>query len=230
MNELFKTAIHEAAHAFTCLHYAIRFKHATIVPGDNSLGHVLLHRYCERFKDKGDAELTAKDEQNIKRLLCVSLAGGIAEYIHLKGDCRKDIINGMGNDMEAIRSLLCRVAYTDKGQKLYLLHLQEITMYSLIENWGYVLKIALGLMRGKRLSEKECRQFYNPTKTNYGKEKPPCEVLTIEQFIKELRKHNTGEILRTITNNGDVCYMPLGTNLQSIELAELLKTDDILTI
>jgi hypothetical protein len=73
------TASHEAGHAVMAIKMGIPFQHVTIVPYDDSVGHVLYGTWLADF-DPDPNSATSRDL--LYRLGCVTLAGPLAEGLY----------------------------------------------------------------------------------------------------------------------------------------------------
>jgi ATP-dependent Zn protease len=75
--ELQATAYHEAAHAVVALRLALKFRHVTINPGSDCLGHLL----CSRLPKWFNLEINKSDRARMlaERHIIVDFAGQIAE-------------------------------------------------------------------------------------------------------------------------------------------------------
>src|SRR5687768_10085396 len=71
------TAYHEAGHAIAAWHLDLKFKHVTIIPEEESLGHLLHSKPPKWFRP--DIEDTDRIRMRGERHIIVSLAGQIAE-------------------------------------------------------------------------------------------------------------------------------------------------------
>lgn len=99
--KLVSTAYHEAGHAAAHIILEIPFKKVTIIPEENSLGHVSFiwrKKSVKKFDDYGI--LSPYDEIYFKKQMISDLAGGVAERKYLK---RKRFGVGSSGDWHRLR-------------------------------------------------------------------------------------------------------------------------------
>ena len=70
------TAYHEAGHAVAAWDQELRFRHVTIKPSGDSLGHILHHKHKMR---NIDSDVSERNRMLTERYVLVSLAGYCAE-------------------------------------------------------------------------------------------------------------------------------------------------------
>src|SRR5947209_3102570 len=71
------TAYHEAGHAVAAFNVGRSFRHVTIEPGDESLGHLLHDRFSRSFKP--DIAMSKRTEATIEDHVLIGMAGMAAE-------------------------------------------------------------------------------------------------------------------------------------------------------
>jgi ATP-dependent Zn protease len=74
-----RVAYHEAGHAVAAIEFRRAFKSVTVIPGANSLGHVLMHRIPQSVIDDHEGGSGNLVDRFVEKDLLVSLAGPAAE-------------------------------------------------------------------------------------------------------------------------------------------------------
>jgi len=90
--ELEKTAYHEAGHAVAAFEMKRSFRHVTIEPDEESLGHIMFTKFRDSFRP--DIDSYSKIRNPLEKAIITALAGPIAEQIF---SGRKNLI-GAGGD------------------------------------------------------------------------------------------------------------------------------------
>ena len=72
-----RTAYHEAGHAVIAHRCGVRFAYVTIVPGEDSLGHLLHHKWSRGFAPA--VTVTPLMRERLESRILSALAGGLAE-------------------------------------------------------------------------------------------------------------------------------------------------------
>jgi ATP-dependent Zn protease len=81
MNNLRRTAFHEAGHVVMMLAQNVRFHHVTIEPGEDYLG-VVVHRLSKRLSGVIETRDLLKATRAVEPLIRIDYAGGVAMGIH----------------------------------------------------------------------------------------------------------------------------------------------------
>lgn len=157
LRSLRRTAYHEAGHAVQAWweHMVsdgrIKFKEATIIPGEDYLGRVLSERYLSGLHP--DIEITARTQWLLEARIRILIAGDIAERHY---DPRGYRSHGGSFDRRAAIDLLSYLEQDFYGsQECFKLHwrlLQAQTRQCIVYRWPLVKAVAKALLRHETLS------------------------------------------------------------------------------
>ena len=163
--ELYYTAIHEAGHLITELHFSQnKVKTVSIVSNGSSYGRVVMQLKKEIYKRLEIGPLSAVEERYFKRNFIISVAGPLAE-------CRYRKINDFGKvgafkDMDDVCDILFELYPSNKVAEAYLNYIIEEgrDFGSRKRNWDLIKKMAKLLLNKKELNRKQILSFY---RTNF---------------------------------------------------------------
>lgn len=150
VQQLARTAYHEAGHAAVMHEHGHRFKFVTIEQTDDSLGHVLAD-YLRDFKP--DVEVRPQDERRIRDRVVQLLAGASAEA---KYAGRRNHV-GAGDDYKRAVAFAEYVTLSPEETGAYLdwLWLRADNTVALPHVWAMIQALAGALMDKRTLSYDE---------------------------------------------------------------------------
>ena len=151
-----RIAYHEAGHAVMHVLEHIPFRHVTIVPDEESSGHVHGNPQPKSFQPEWDN--STRMERRAEALVRIDFAGQVAEQI-LRG--RKSWKQGSQCDLGNAVDMLCYLAGGGDTLDAYL-HLLLLETRNILQqpwNWAMVEAVAAALLRRKTLSAREVRRL-----------------------------------------------------------------------
>jgi hypothetical protein len=189
-------AHHEAAHAIAALALGVKLKHATIIPKNNSCGHVIIRRIWSHPP---------------LRLMVVACAGPLAEekYRALNG-IEPNSYHG-GSDVDVIRDSLKRIYIDNPGAvpddalnftDVEALKIAGCRAKELVDlYWAQIVSVADMLVRRKKLNEGELQRLLGRTirrKKQRGKHR--SNVVLSEKDALEFSEQQPERRLTCIAN------------------------------
>jgi hypothetical protein len=153
--KLKRVAYHEAGHAVVALSLRRRFRYVTIVPKDNSLGHVLKTAKPESIEP--DCDASPRVDRWIEREVMVIMAGSLAEEVFT--GLHNPI--GASSDYEAVINCATQVEPDPIVCEKYLGYLWA-KMEAHVrqpETWVQIEALAKALLNGRRLGIGEVREI-----------------------------------------------------------------------
>jgi hypothetical protein len=153
------TAYHEAGHAVIAWHFHLRFKHVTINPGSDSLGHVLLG-HPKWFRP----DIASSDRIRIhaERHIIVDLAGQIAEEKFLGKRPRY----GMQSDNQNAVGLAFRIGGSEETVDAYLKYCWCAARDCVNVRWKEIESVAAAVVDGETLNYDDCLECICPGSSN----------------------------------------------------------------
>jgi ATP-dependent Zn protease len=157
--KLAATAYHEAGHAVMMLHLGVRFRTVTIVPEEDSLGHVLKHK-VRNFRP--DIEMNARTLFSIDQQIMCSLAGPAAEARFAGRYNRR----GAKWDHDNAAKLVDYLAGEGAGEYALYLRLYKLRAKNMVNSlhfWKQVQSVAQSLLNRQTMTGEEVRELlYGP--------------------------------------------------------------------
>jgi ATP-dependent Zn protease len=149
--QLQATAYHEAGHAVAAFWHRLNFRHVTIEPGDDSLGHMLHVKLRDSFRP--DIEVTPAVRDRLERGVVVCYAGPTAER---KFTGRHNHV-GAGGDRHNALVLGGYVGGEGKALEAYMrwLWIRAETLWDFAPRWKQVEAVAAGLLNRTTLTARE---------------------------------------------------------------------------
>jgi ATP-dependent Zn protease len=151
--ELQATAYHEAGHAVVAFFNRVRFKHATIIKGDDSLGHVLLAKSPKWFQP--EYENTARVQFFAEQRIVIDYAGQLAEG-KFRGRRPRW---GMGQDNEHAVDMAFYFCGSQKTVEAYLHYCWCRSSDAVNARWAQIQAVAAALLERKTLTLDEVREI-----------------------------------------------------------------------
>lgn len=156
MKVLKTTAYHEAGHAAAAFRLRRRVRHVTIVPEDDSLGHMLSGKLPETFQPDIDSD--RRTDRWLERLTLIVLAGPIAEaqftgrYNHI----------GASSDYHRAVTWASYAEGSTKLVKAYLHYMQARAeaMTTQQSQWVAIEALAEALLEHQHLSGRKARLIW----------------------------------------------------------------------
>lgn len=147
------TAYHEAGHAVVAHYERVRYRYATIRPGEDSFGHVLFRHPGKWFQP--DMEKDARHRGYIERVARVDFAGLAAEA-RFKG---RHNWRGASHDLHDAVNLLDYICGSNEEVEAYV-NLMRVQARGLVEwHWNEVQAIADALLVRERLTAAEIAEI-----------------------------------------------------------------------
>lgn len=150
--KLESTAFHEAGHAMICIALFHNFEYVTVVPNDNSFGHILRSLNVSI----NDMSLNEVIEHTM-----ISMAGTLAEEIHGKTSERRRL-RGASEDFSNITDFI--INFMDQSEAdLFVKWIEHRTREILKSRWHDVIKIASELTERKTLMQRDVISLLVPS-------------------------------------------------------------------
>lgn len=152
---LVNTAYHEAGHVVARHYLHLPFRYATIVPGEDSLGHVLGAKLPKSFQPDINNDL--KTRTKIEKMIMSYYAGHAAEFIFTGRHNWKGAIH----DNHIIIDLVDYYCGNPQEIELFLdrMWLRTIVWLKQPAHWLAVEAVVKGLLKKKRLDEREVENY-----------------------------------------------------------------------
>ena len=149
-----RTAYHESGHALLAHLERIGFRHVTIRPGEDSLGHVLLRPFSEKFRP--DLDVNTDVRRRIESRVMLDFAGRCAEQLLVRGRVR----TGFTADFSSAVDLASHIHFDEKLLSSYLDYLWVRTETTLTEppNWKAVESLAVLLLQKETVGYREAKR------------------------------------------------------------------------
>jgi hypothetical protein len=152
-------AIHEAGHAVAAFWLNVRIKHVTIVPAEDSLGHV--HRRAVQFGRDGLFDDSPRGVDRAERHIMVCFAGQIAQRKHAPRS--KWRVDGHA-DQEVAGALFTHIDHPDKKvRNLQISLLWRRTECLVDTHWKGIQAVADALLKHKTLDAQGVRAAIDRT-------------------------------------------------------------------
>ena len=157
-NLLERVAYHEAGHAVAAIRFKRSFRHATIVPKGDGLGHVLYAKFHESFRP--DVEINRRVEDSLEKCILIAMSGMAAEKRFVG---RRNWGGGEGDMKNAIDM----AGYLYEGEVLgkylgfMIARADSLMRYSII--WAQVEAVAAALVEHRHLSAPMVRRVCSGT-------------------------------------------------------------------
>ena len=152
------TAFHEAGHAVASFRVGRKFRHVTIVPGDDSAGHVRNYRLSSSPAHMEPRQLPwDRFPDWIDRIVMISLAGETAQKKGAPRSVRQFHASG---DRESIMNWVTATGCA--GWEEYLAYCRErlASMFNDRVTWAGVVALVDALVEKKKLSHSEACQAF----------------------------------------------------------------------
>jgi len=151
-----RNAVHEAGHAVVAWHFGVRFRHVTIVPEGDSLGHLRVFRQ----------KLEGLTDDQFKRKAAIDYAGGIAERIYAPRAYRHW---HAAHDFENTAQLVLRHFGSVRQADAYLRFVRIVTEDILKLRWPLVIALSSVLIRRRTMTGDEVFTFLSTRAMARGK-------------------------------------------------------------
>jgi len=149
-----RTAYHEAGHAVAAFELRRAFRHISIEPREESLGHVLYAQWSKHFQP--DQDSSARTRNEVERAVICAFAGYVAETRFSGRHNRK----GAHEDMrhaEELASFMHEGEVLDRYQDYLMAKTEQMITQPLL--WAAVKALAEALLREKRIGYRKARRI-----------------------------------------------------------------------
>ena len=158
-----RTAYHEAGHAVASYHLRVAFSSLTIIPEEDSFGHVLHPKSIfNNFEPEWDNSLKVRDRA--ERMILVSFAGQVAEWRFTN----RHNWRGSGEDWDKAVNLASYFAGNEVLQKYVdYLWARAKTLFNLPWLWDAVESVAKELLIRKNMGKQLTRKIIRKAMDDY---------------------------------------------------------------
>jgi Peptidase family M41 len=146
------TAHHEAGHAVVAWSLGIPLRHATIIPDEDSIGHVLFHKLPKWCEENSRSYSPDRARIFMEKRIQINLAGQIAEKV-FRGR-RPNRYSHRSDDDHSV-DIAIRFAGTGEIATAWLHWLFLNTRARVELNWKQIQAVASELVKHRRLSNTE---------------------------------------------------------------------------
>jgi hypothetical protein len=152
-SRLERTAYHEAGHAIACIKLKRPFKQVTIIPKDNSLGHLQPHDKPKSIQP--EVETSGRTRSWLEREILITLAG-LASENRFAG---RHNWRGAGGDFRDAVDIATYLYFEPRLIEKYLsFKIEEAKCFVAAERvWDEIVAVAAALLRRKTLSARDVK-------------------------------------------------------------------------
>lgn len=157
------TAYREAGHAVAAIELKRAFKYVTIIPGEDTLGHIRFEGFGSDFHP--DHDVSPRVRAKLERAIMCSLAGGIAEA-KFRG---RHNHRGASGDYFNTVDFAEYVTHSVKEAEAYInwLSIRTAHLFSLPYVWAGVAGLAAALIEQRHIGSRAARQIVRDSMRAY---------------------------------------------------------------